>query len=104
MDNLKKYQVKQVYVIVNKKLIGFAWGLKHSSGNWIGLQLKVKYRYKGLSRFLHQERAKLFSRYELFTLGAGAQEPGIIQFKKELGPTEEREYFYVLTGKKKLNK
>ncbi|MCX6713815.1 MAG: hypothetical protein NTV48_01785 [Candidatus Vogelbacteria bacterium] len=104
LDNLKKYKIKQVYITVNDKLVGFAWGLKHQSGNWVGLQLKAIYRFKGLSRFLHHQRAKLFADKDLFTLGTGAQEPGIIQFKKELGPFQEKNYYYVLTGKKKLRK
>jgi hypothetical protein len=104
LDNLKRYKVKQVYVVVKDKLVGFAWGADHLSGNWLGLHLKVDYRFKGLSRFLHHERAKFFTGKDFFTLGTGAQEPGIIQFKKELGPIQEKNYYYVLTGKKKLRK
>jgi hypothetical protein len=100
LDNLKKYKIKQVYVVINNKLVGFAWGVEHQSGNWAGLHLKVNYSYKGLSRFLHQERAKLFARRKFFTLGTGANESGIIQFKRELGPSQEKSYYYILTGKK----
>lgn len=60
-------------------------------------KFKVK---KGLSRFLHSERAKLFANYAKFTLGTGAGDPGIESYKKELGPSREEEYFYLLTGGK----
>ncbi len=100
LDNLRTYKAKQVYVTVNDKLVGLAWGMEHQSGNWMGLQLKANYKFKGLSRFLHHERSKLFADKKLFTLGTGAQDEGIIQFKRELGPIEEKNYYYVLTGKK----
>lgn len=99
LQGLGKYNIKQVYVEIDDKLVGFAWGVKHRD-NWIGLHLKVDYRYKGLSRFLHSERAKLFANCEEFTLGTGAGDPGIESYKKELGPFREEEYFYLLTGKK----
>ncbi len=104
LNILEKYDIKQVYVTVKNKLIGFTWGVAHQSGNWVGLQLKVNYEYKGLSRFLHHERAKLFSDREFFTIGTGAREVGIAQFKEELGPAYKKEYHYVLTGDKMLKK
>lgn len=102
VKNLKKYDVQQVYVIVDNKLVGFAWGVampRHKG--WVGLHLKVDYRYKGLSRFLHQQRAKLFSQYELFTLGTSAHDPGIQTYKNELGPDLIKQYYYLLTENKK---
>lgn len=102
LDGLEKYDIKQVYVVVDGLLAGFAWGVAHDSGNWVGLQLKVNYDFKGLSRFLHQERAKLFADHELFTIGTGAREAGIAQFKEELGPVYKKEYHYVATGDKIL--
>ena len=97
---LKKYSIKQIYVEVDDKLVGFAWGVTHPSGNWVGLHLKVDYQYKGLSRFLHYERAKLFKDKKLFTLGTDTHDSGIAQYKNELGPVAEKDYFYILTGKK----
>lgn len=97
LANLEKYDIQQVYVEVDGNLVGFAWGVKHPSGNWAGLHLKVDYKYKGLSRFINHERAKLFPDLDLFTLGTGCNDPGLTQFKKELGPVKEQEYFYVLT-------
>lgn len=99
LDNLNKYDIKQVYVEIEGKLAGFAWGIKHRD-NWIGLHLKVDYQYKGLSRFLHSERAKLFADKKEFTLGTGASDSGIENYKKELGPSREEDYFYLLTGGK----
>lgn len=101
LPNLEKYDVRQIYVEVEGKLAGFAWGLKHLGNRWVGLHLKVDYQYKGLSRFLQSERAKLFSDCDEFTLGTGCKDPGIIQFKKELGPTKEQQHFYVFTRNKK---
>ncbi|MDD2757990.1 MAG: hypothetical protein PHD72_01265 [Patescibacteria group bacterium] len=97
LENLEKYGIAQVYVEVENKLVGFAWGVKHLGNNWAGLHMKVDYNYKGLSRFIHHERAKIFSGYDMFTLGTGCEDPGLIQFKKELKPVKEQEYFYVFT-------
>ncbi len=97
LENLERYDIKQVYIEINNKLVGFAWGMKHGK-NWIGLHLKVDYKYKGLSRFLHHERAKLFAKLPEFTIGTGGREVGIENYKRELGPIEERNYFYILTG------
>jgi hypothetical protein len=102
LDNLRKYKIKQIYIEIGGKLAGLAFGVSHSSGGWVGLQLKVNYKYKGLSRFLHHERARLFSREKLFTLGTGSHDAGISQFKEELGPAFSKEYFYILTGKRKF--
>lgn len=100
LNNFKKYRIKKIYVEVDGKLAGFGWGIIHSNNGWVGLHLEVDYKYKGLSRFLHHERAKLFARQKIFTLGTGAREPGITLYKIELEPILEKEYFYVLTGKK----
>lgn len=98
LENLDTYDVKQVYVQIDGQLVGFAWGVKHQKDGWVGLHLKVNYEVKGLSRFLHQERAKMFSDRELCTLGTGAHEAGISQFKEELGPVSIQKYSYILTG------
>ena len=100
LNNLDKYCVKQIYVEISDKLVGFAWGIKHSKNNWAGLELKVDYMYKGLSRFLQSERAKMFSDYKFFTLGTGCHDEGITKYKKELGPSFVKEYYYLLTGNK----
>lgn len=100
LDNLDKYNIKQVYVESEGKLIGLAFGMIHTKGGWVGLHLKVDYSYKGLSRFLHHERSKLFSDRLEFTLGTDAHDVGIGNYKEELGPKHKEVYFYVLTGDK----
>ena len=102
LKNLSRYQIKQVYAEVNGKLVGFAWGIAHPSGGWVGLELKVDYSVKGLSRFLHHARAKLFKNRKIFTLGTGAHEPGILQYKIELHSYRQVKYYYILTGRKSL--
>jgi len=97
LNNLDKYCVKQVYVEIGNKLAGFAWGVNHSKNNWVGLELKADYKYKGLSRFLQSERAKMFLNYEFLTLGTGCHDKGITEYKKGLGPNYTKEYFYLLT-------
>ena len=97
LENLDKYGVKQVYIEIDGTLVGLAWGVAHQAGGWVGLHLKVDYSVKGLSRFLHHERAKMFSD-EFFTLGTGAHEKGIDTYKEELGPAFTKKYSYVLTG------
>lgn len=98
LDHLDDYPIKQVYVEIAGKLVGFAWGTLHPNGGWVGLHLKVDYSYRGLSRFLHHERAKLFCDVSEFTLGTGVAEEGIEAYKRELGPSREVAYSYVLTG------
>lgn len=100
LNNLEKYQVRQVYVEVDSVLVGFAWGIKHESGNWVGLHLKANYEYRGLSRFIISERAKLFEESGEFSLGTEADEKGIEQYKEELGPFKKVKYSYILTGDK----
>ena len=99
LDNLEKQNIQQVYVEVDGKLVGLAWGVR-SKGNWVGLHLKVDYQYTGLSRFLHSERAKLFKECEMFSLGTGAHDSGIESYKEDLGPIKTVNYSYILTGSK----
>lgn len=100
LNNLDRYPIRQVYIEVEDKLVGFAWGIDHLKNNWAGLELKADYAYKGLSRLLQNERAKMFSDYNFFTLGTGCHDKGIAEYKKELGPVFTKEYFYLLTGNK----
>jgi hypothetical protein len=101
LDHLEEYDIRQVYVYIEKQLVGFAWGVLHpESNNWVGLHLKVDYTVKGLSRFLHHKRALLFEDHPTCTLGTGVHDVGIRQFKKELGPIDTISYTYLLTGKK----
>lgn len=102
LDNLDKYTIKQVYALSDNKIIGLAWGIAFPhSNNWIGLHLKVDYNYKGLSRFLQHERAKMFQGFKEFSLGTGANDENIEKYKEELGPTSKKEYYFLLTGNKK---
>lgn len=104
LDRLKQYKIRQVYVFIDDHLVGLAWGVMHSPGKWVGLHLKSLYTYKGLGRFLHHERAKLFSHVPQLTLGTEAFEKGIAQFKEGLGPMKHSAYYYVLTGDSKKKK
>lgn len=99
LDNLEKYKIRQVYIEIDGNLEGLGWGIPFDEHNnsWIGLELKVNYDIKGLSRFLHYERAKMFDGFDEFTLGTGAKEEGIITYKDELGPIRKKEYYYLLT-------
>lgn len=97
LKNLEKYGLEQVYVEVDGKLAGFAWGVRHSENNWVNLHVKVDYNFKGLSRFVLCELAGRFSDRELFSLGTGCNDPGLTQFKESLRPTFQRQYYYVST-------
>lgn len=102
LDNLNKYDIKQAYVEIDGRMAGLAWGIAcENSDQWVGLHLKVDYQYKGLSRFLHHERARMFADRKEFSLGTGAHDKGIDKFKEELGPAYKKEYHYLLTGEKK---
>ncbi len=100
LDRLEEFDVRQVYVEIDGSLAGLAWGVEHGSGNWAGLHMKALYRERDLGRFLQHERAKLFAGHELFTLGTALSDAGVDRFKRELGPAEEREYFFLLLGDK----
>ena len=99
LDNLEKQNIQQVYVEIDGKLVGLAWGVRLKN-DWVGLHLKVDYQYTGLSRFLHSERAKLFKECKMFSLGTGAHDSGIESYKEDLGPIKTIDYSYILTGSK----
>lgn len=100
LSNLDKYKIKQTYVFIKDRLVGFAWGVPHSHGKWVGLHLKTDYAYNGLSRYLQHLRAVQFKDSKEFSLGTDAHEPGIEEYKRSLHPSREVPYFYVLTGEK----
>lgn len=102
LSHLDTYAMRQCYVEVDGKLVGFAWGVPHWKGGWVSLQLKCDYAYKGLEKLLRHEYAKLFAEFELFTTGGGTPEAGIELHKKGMIPYEERQYSYLFTGDKAL--
>ncbi len=99
IKNTDNLNIKNIFVEINEKLAGIAQGIVFDKNKWVGLHLKVDYKYKGLSRFLFRERAKLFKNYAKFTTGCGDE--GIIKYKESLHPEEKIEYFYIMTGKNK---
>jgi hypothetical protein len=96
LKNLKKYDIKQIYIEFDNKLVGFTWGVKHWKYGWVGLFLKTNYNYKGLSRFLSNQRATLFKNIKYFTLGEAPQK-NIERFKKELMPFKKTQHYYIST-------
>ena len=98
VDRLDHSEIKQVYVEIDGALAGFAWGIPHWSGNWVGLHMTVSYQYQDLNRFLHHERAKLFSGSDIFSTGTSMFDTGVDLYKHNLGPVEERRYFFLLLG------
>ncbi len=97
LNNLEKYNIRQIYVEVDEKLVGFVWGVKHSNDKWVSIHIKSDYQYRGLNRFLNHEITKEFADTKIVSLGTGCQDEGLIQNKKELGPIEEKQYYYVAT-------
>lgn len=103
LDNWKRYQIKTLYVEVDGKLVGLVMGavFNNSCDKWLALHIKVDYNFRGLSRFLYHQRAKLFSEYSEFTSGATcAGDEGVEKFKSCLHPSRVEESFYVITGDK----
>lgn len=98
LDRLDNPEIKQVYIEIDGALAGFAWGIPHWSGNWVGLHMKVSYQYQDLNRYLHHERSKLFQDSPLFSTGTSMFDVGVDQYKHNLGPAEERKYFFLLLG------
>ena len=103
LENQKKYGIKTLYVEIDGTLAGLAMGSRFndSDDKWLALHIKVDYKYRGLSRFLYHERAKLFAEFSEFTSGATcAGDEGIEEFKKSLHPHRVEESYYVITGDK----
>jgi hypothetical protein len=100
LNNLDKYNVKQVYVEIGGELVGFIWGCYYDANHWIALQGKTDYEYSELSRFLDHELAKLFSECEYCTQGDDANEKGLAFYKHSLGPYKELPYYYIETGER----
>ncbi len=98
LAHLDTYGIRQCYVEVEGRLVGFAWGMPHWKEGWVSLQLKCDYAYRGLEKLLRHEYVKLFSEFEIFTTGGGTPEVGIEQHKKGMKPYEERQYWYLFTG------
>lgn len=106
LENQRKYGIKILYVEIDGSLVGLAMGSKfnNSDDKWLALHIKVNYKYRGLSRFLYHERAKLFAKFSEFTSGATcAGDEGIEEFKESLHPCRIEESYYIITGDK-LNK
>jgi hypothetical protein len=98
LDHLDEYGIKQVYVEIDRKLAGMAWGVaSHVPDKWVGLHMKALRDYPGLSRFLFCERAKLFADRAEFSTSTGCDKPGMDAFKQELGPSRTSEYFTIET-------
>jgi hypothetical protein len=101
LNNLKKYDIRQVYVEIDGNLAGFIWGIKHSKNKWVSLHAKINYKYRGLSRFIQHKLALRFEDCKLFSMGTGCNDAGLIQFKKEMHPVFERQYYYISTKNKR---
>ncbi|MBX4181726.1 DUF2156 domain-containing protein [Candidatus Parcubacteria bacterium] len=101
LENRARYKIKTIFILVEGELAGIAMGIKYDNKNWIGLHSKILYKYKGLGKFILHERAKLFQNLDSFTLGTGAQDKGITEFKKSIHPSKEIKYYYVITGDNK---
>jgi len=99
-DRAEEHGIKSIYAYLDGRLVGFAMGVGHPSGNWVGLQLKTDRAVTGLTRFLEHERAKLFSDCPEVSLSTGCGNAGLDAFKQELGPAYTKEYSYIETGSK----
>jgi hypothetical protein len=101
LKNREKYGIKILYVQVDDELAGLAMGagFNSSKDKWLALHIKVDYTYRGLSKFIYHERAKLFSEYDEFTSGSTcAGDGGIEKFKNSLNPCGITESYYLITG------
>lgn len=101
LENQAKHGIKTLYVEIDGALAGLAMGAAFNSSEdkWIALHIKVDYKYRGISRFLYHERAKMFENYSEFTSGATcAGDKGVEKFKSCLHPKRVEESFYVITG------
>lgn len=99
VQHRNEYGMKTVFVEIDKKLAGIAMGVTFDKNNWVGLHLKVDYKYKGLSRFLHHKRAELFRDKKFFTLGHGTpDDKGIQDYKEALHPWKKIAHSYIITS------
>lgn len=93
LERLERYSVQQVYAEIGGELAGFTWGVKHYSGNWVGLHLKGHRGYRGLSHLLHMERTKLFGIEDVVCLGTEAKDPKLRAHKFALHPSRTVDYY-----------
>jgi len=91
----KKLPTKRIYIEIDGKLAAFAFVHPLFPDLFVALQQKVDIKYKGLSRFLYHEKAKLYPNIEMFTVGTAAETEGLEAFKEELHPAKKEEWFMI---------
>ena len=72
---------RNIFVEIDGRLVGFAFTHPLTSNMFVGLMQKVDIRYRGLSPFIYQEKAKLHPGVKYFSIGCPADTPGLLQFK-----------------------
>lgn len=92
----KKLPTKRIYIEIDGKLAAFAFVHPLFPNQFVALQQKVDIKYKGLSRFLYHEKAKLYPEIEMFTVGTAAETAGLETFKEELHPAKKEEWQMII--------
>ncbi len=91
----KKIPHKSIFVEIDGELAGFCMTCPSLPALFVGLQQKVNVRYKGLSRFLYHEKAKLYPETPFFTIGQAADTLGLERFKEEMHPARKIDVYFL---------
>lgn len=97
IEKCKNINGKWLFIEINGELAGYNLSYQVNENFWIGIQQKVDYKYKGLSRFLLHKRACQFPKTDYFSLGMEARDDGIKIFKESLHPFKKIKRYYVIT-------
>ena len=100
IEKCKSIDGKWLFLEIDGELAGYNLSYQLNKQHWIGVQQKVLYQYKGISRFLLHKRASQFPKTEAFSLGIEAHDKGISEFKEGLHPFKKVDRYYVITAPK----
>ncbi|KKW19923.1 MAG: hypothetical protein UY63_C0004G0008 [Parcubacteria group bacterium GW2011_GWA2_51_10] len=79
---------RNIFVEVDGKLAGFAYTHPLTENLFVGLMQKVNIKYRGLSPFIYQEKARLYPGVPYFTIGCPCGVPGLLAFKDSMRPAK----------------
>lgn len=95
LELLERVPNKSFFVEINGQLIGFQITVPINNKLWGAIYQKADHSYKGLTEFLYLVSAKENQAVNYFTSGSGGKSEGIINYKRELNPSEEKMLYFV---------
>ncbi len=104
LDLLDKIPNNRIFIEIDDKLVAFAVFLKLKNDFWVNLMQKTDHHYKGISRFLYNEKAKVMKDIEFFSTGIPGDDTGLVEFKDSMRPIKKVPIYVIETGNKVNNK